>query len=284
MKTISYLGPENTHTYFAAKKKFGSKAKYVHAPTVEDVFQAVEREQADFGVVPIENSLEGAVTRTLDRFLDFRQSPVRIYGEIDQPIQHHLIMRKETPEDDIHIIYSHPQAFAQCRHWLEKHYSRAVRRERDSTADAIKDLLDEKEKSWDLNARAAIGRLELAEDNDLKSIPIPVERENRTRFLIISLRVPKRGGRSKTSLMVALKDKPGALHDTLVPFKNNRINLTKIESRPSKEKVWEYIFFIDFEGHESDLRVKKTLEALKRSVTVLRVLGSYPVGGVRGRR
>ena len=277
MPNISYLGPENTNAHFAARKKF-LKAKYVHAPTVEDVFRSVEREQADYGVVPIENSLEGAVTHTLDRFIDFRKSPVRIWGEIELPIQHCLITRPEIPADTIRVIYSHPQALAQCRTWLEKHYPRVTRRERDSTAEAIKDLFDEKEKFWDMGERAAIGRLELAKDHGLKAIPIPIDQENRTRFFVISLQVPKRSKRSKTSIMVALKDKPGALYDALMPFKKNRINLTKIESRPTKRKAWEYVFFIDFEGHETDFEVEKALEELKSSVVDFKVLGSYPVG------
>jgi len=126
--------------------------------------------------------------------------------------------------------------------------------------------------------RAAIGRRELAQEHRLQAVPIPEERENKTRFLVLGLGEPRRGRRNKTSILFALKDKPGALHDALVPFKKNRINLTKIESRPSKRKAWEYLFFIDLEGHVSEPRVKRALAALKASTSRYRVLGSYPLG------
>lgn len=278
MRTIAYLGPEKTNTHLAARKRFGASARYLHAPTVEEVFQMVEREEADFGVVPIENSIEGAVTHTLDRFIGFKKSPAQIYGEIEQPIRHCLILRRSTPREKVRIIYSHPQALAQCRHWLDKNYPHATSRETNSTAEAVEKLLSEGElRVWKLDERAAIGRYELAIGHRLSAIPIPVDRENRTRFLVISLRVPRRGRCNKTSLMFALSDKPGALYDALASFKRCGINLTKIESRPSKRKAWEYLFFIDFEGHESEPRVKRALAALARRTSDCQVLGSYPV-------
>lgn len=276
MSTIAYLGPANTNTHVAALAKFGTRHRYLHAPTVEDVFRLVEREEAEFGVVPIENSLEGAVTHTLDRFIDFKQSPVKIYGELEQPIQHYLISRRDTPRDKVRIIYSHPQALAQCHRWLAKQHPTAIRRETSSTAEAVEILL-RKRGVWKEDERAAIGRRELAQQHRFRAFPIPIERENRTRFLIIALRHPRPGRSNKTSLMFALKDKPGALHDALVPFKQNRINLTKIESRPSKRKAWEYLFFIDVEGHESEHRVQRALQALSKRTALLRVLGSYPI-------
>lgn len=270
MITVAYLGPEHTNTHVAARKRFGPRATYVHAPTVDDVFHLVEREQAEYGVVPIENSLEGAVTHTLDRFIDFKHSPVTIQGEIEQPIRHYLILEKSRVLERVAIVYSHPQALAQCRAWLEKRLPSASPSETHSTAEAVQRLLKNR------GDRAAIARRELA-GKGFRAIPIPLSADNKTRFLILGLAHPNPGQKNKTSILLALKDRPGALHDALVPFKRNGINLTKIESRPSKQKAWQYLFFIDVEGHESEPRVKRALKALAASTSLLRVLGSYPV-------
>lgn len=272
MITVAYLGPEHTNTHVAARKRFGSRATYVNAPTVEDVFRVVEREEADYGVIPIENSLEGAVTHTLDRFIDFKKSPVTIHGEVEQQIHHFLVTHPGTVPKDIRLVFSHPQALAQCRKWLSQHLPYAHLRETNSTADAINSLLYERN-----TTHAAIGRQELAKEHKLSAICIPDDRENKTRFLIIGLSLAKCGARNKTSILMALKDRPGALYDALVPFKRAGINLTKIESRPSKKKAWEYFFFIDLEGHQSEPRVKRALRALKQSTLLLKVLGSYPI-------
>ncbi len=273
MLTIAYLGPEHTNTHLAALKRFGRRGKYVHAPTVEDVFRLVERRNADYGVVPIENSLEGAVTHTLDRFIDFVDTPVKIHGEIEIPIQHYLIKSPSLEMANVKEVCSHPQALAQCAAWLSRRLPHAARLEMASTADAVISL-----RAGDNGLRrAAIGRKELAEQYRLPAIPITETRENKTRFLILGLGEPRKGKRNKTSILFALKDRPGALHDALVVFKRNRINLTKIESRPSKRKAWEYLFFIDLEGHASEPRVKRALTALQRSTSMLRVLGSYPL-------
>ena len=286
MLTVAYLGPQNTNTHRAALKRFGRRAKYLHAPTVDNIFYLVERRQATYGVVPIENSLEGAVTHTLDRFVEFVDTPVRIQGEIEQPINHYLIFHKRTHPANLKVVFSHPQALAQCHAWLEKTLHHVHLIETDSTAEAVQDLLGRKPVLKDAESGkfiypvecAAIARPELVKNRKtLRAIPIPERRENKTRFLIIGLGKPQRTRKSKTSVLVALKDQPGALHDALVPFKHHRINLTKIESRPSKRKAWEYLFFIDFEGHVEEPRVKRALQALKRSTTLLRVLGSYPM-------
>ena len=288
--TIAYLGPEKTNTHFAAMRRFGPKNKYVHAPTVDEVFHAVERGRADYGVVPVENSLEGTVTRTLDRFVDFIHTPTSIHGEIEEPIKHCLIVHSSAKLGNIKVVFSHPQVFAQCREWLEKHFHHACLYETNSTAEAVRHILS-KRRVWvrmsgpgsgekaEPHERAAIGRRELAmgRGKKLKAISIPEERDNKTRFLIIGLGKAHRGRRNKTSILFALKDRPGALHDALMPFKRNQINLTKIESRPSKRKAWEYLFFIDFVGHVEESRVKRALKALQRSTSVLRVLGSYPI-------
>lgn len=276
VRTVAYLGPEKTNTHLAARKRFGARCRYLHAPTVEDVFQLVEREQANFGVVPIENSLEGAVTHTLDRFIDFQRSPALIYGEIELPIRHCLLTRAGTSREKIRVIYSHPQALAQCRRWLDRNFPAATRRETRSTAEAVEDLL-RADGIWKRDERAGIGSPELAKEHRLKTLAVPIDRENRTRFLVVALAKPAMGRRNKTSLLFALKDRPGALHDALVPFKRHGINLTKIESRPTKRRAWEYIFFVDFEGHESEPRVKRALAELSRRTAEFRVLGSYPL-------
>ena len=273
MLTVAYLGPENTNTHIAAQVRFGRRNAYLHAPTVDDVFHLVERRRAQFGVVPIENSLEGAVTHTLDRFIDFVDTPVRIQGEIEQSIQHYLIIQPDVSLIDIKEVCSHPQALAQCAGWLGRRLPRVARLEVSSTADAVSSLQAAEHRRH----RAAIGRKELAETYGFKAIAIPDTRENKTRFLILGMGNPQKGRHHKTSILFALKDKPGALHDALVPFKRQRINLTKIESRPSKRKAWEYLFFIDLEGHASEPRVKRALTTLERSTSLLRILGSYPV-------
>ena len=271
MSTVAYLGPENTNTHTAAQRRFGRGVKYVHAPTGEEVFHLVERGQAQHGVVPVENSLEGAVTRTLDRFIDVPQTRVQIHGEIEAPIHHFLIRHRITPLEDVRVVYSHPQALAQCRKWLHQHLPRIVQRETNSTADAVQYVLQER-------AGAAIGRKELVKRYaGLVASKIPDARDNKTRFLVLGLGTAPRGKRHKTSLLFALKDKPGALHDALVPFKTHKLNLTKIESRPSKQKAWEYLFLIDVEGHQSDAKLQKALTALRKHTSRFQVLGSYPV-------
>ena len=286
MQTIAYLGPEKTNTHLAALKAFGRGSRYVHAPTIEDVFHLVERRHADCGVVPIENSLGGAVTHTLDRFIDFLDTPVKIQGEIEQPIRHSLLLPRGSTLAKVSVVYSHPQAFEQCHKWLHAQLKHVVRSETTSTAEAVRYLLRAKvgaaSPPWTVRERAAIAPKALADEHRLKAIAIPEERENTTRFLVLGLGEPPRGRRNKTAILVGLKDKPGALHAALVPFKRERINLTKIESRPSRRKAWEYLFFIDVEGHESEPRVRRALRALERSTSLLRILGSYP--GARGVR
>lgn len=275
MNTVGYLGPENTYTHLAALSHFSKKARYIHAPTIEDVFRLVEREEVDAGVVPVENSLEGAVAHTLDRFIDFRRSPVKICGEIELSIQHALILHTGIALESIAVVYSHPQALAQCDSWLRRNLPTAHRMETASTAEAVNRVISSTVGSWGLRERAAIARKE-ALKKGLKAISIPNERMNKTRFLILGLNASKRAARIKTSVLFALKDQPGALHDALAPFRQNNINLSKIESRPSKQEVWKYLFFVDFVGHESSPKAQKALRALKARTAFVKVLGSYP--------
>lgn len=274
MLTVAYLGPEKTHTHEAAIAHFGKRhVKYIHAPTIDDVFSLVERRVANHGVVPVENSLEGAVTHTLDRFVDFVDTPVRIQGEIQRPIKHYLIMKRKWRLSDVKIVFSHSQALAQCRRWLNQNLPYAIKREVDSTARAVWIASHPHQK----NPVAAIGRRELARRRGTKVLGIPLEQANKTRFLILGIGEVARGRRNKTAVLFSLKDKPGALHDALVPFKKHKLNLTRIESRPSKRKAWQYLFFIDVEGYELDVRMKRALKALKKRTHDCKILGSYPV-------
>ncbi|MCX7794385.1 MAG: prephenate dehydratase, partial [Thermodesulfovibrionales bacterium] len=224
-------------------------------------------DRAHFGVVPIENSTEGVVSYTLDMFMDF---DLYISGEIMLEISHNLL--SITGErSKIKRIYSHPQATAQCRRWLEKNMPGIEIIEATSTAKAAELA------SKDPEGAAIAGDL-AAQYYNLEFVERHIEdfKDNYTRFLVISKTMVPRTGRDKTSIMVSLKDRPGALHDLLTPFKDYRINLTKIESRPSKLKAWQYIFFIDLEGHTEDSRVKKALEKVKDICVDFRILGSYP--------
>ncbi len=264
---IACLGPLATFTHLAAIKHFGSSAIYLPEESIKAVFEAVSRDRAHYGVVPIENSTEGVVSYTLDMFMDF---DLFISGEIMLEINHNLLSLSGD-RGKIKRIYSHPQATAQCRRWLEKNMPGIEIIEATSTARAAELA------SRDPEGAAIAGDL-AAQYYDLEFVERHIEdfKDNYTRFLVISKTMVPRTGKDKTSLMLSLKDRPGALHDLLSPFKEQKINLTKIESRPSKTKAWQYIFFIDLEGHVEDSRVKKALERVKDICLDFKILGSYP--------
>ncbi len=279
MTTVAYLGPENTDTHLAALQKFGKRNRYLHEPTVDDVFRLVERRTAAFGVVPIENSLEGPVTHTLDRFLDGKNSPVRIAGEFEFSIRHYLITQPAVRLPEVEVVYSHPQALAQCRSWIAAHLPRRVElAETNSTSEAVNVVVHKgrPRHAFSVKHLAAIGRKEAAEHYDLKATAIADSRLNKTRFLILSLREPAKARRSKTSILFASKDRPGALYDALGSFTRERINLTKIESRPRQNEPWRYMFYVDFEGHCQDLPSEAALMGLLRHTSFIKLLGSYP--------
>lgn len=265
--TVAYLGPSATFTHLAASKKFGSSAEYLPESTIREVFEAVTRGKAQYGVVPIENSNEGVVNYTLDMFVD---SDLKIAFEIMLQISHNLLS-KSGSRADIKKIYSHPQAKAQCRDWLEKNFPGVPIIEELSTAAAAKRV------SKDPVAAAVASEL-AASIYNLQFIEKGIEdyKSNFTRFLIIAKESLPRTGKDKTSVMLSIKDKAGALYSILRPFAKHKINLTKIESRPSKRRAWEYIFFIDMEGHIEDKGVKKAIRDLTEECLFLKVLGSYP--------
>ena len=264
---VAYLGPRATFTHMACMQKFGSSAQYVPVNSIKDVFSEVERGRAHFGVVPIENTTEGVVNHTLDMFID---SNLLIYGEVLQEVSHHLLS-KSGVVDEMTKIYSHPHAIAQCRNWLETNLPHVLVSEVASTARAAEICAD------DPSAGAIASEL-AAQLYGLKVIESRIEdnMNNFTRFLVLSQKPPERTGKDKTSLMLSVKDKVGALYDLLRPFASHGLNMTKIESRPSRRKAWEYIFFVDVEGHMEEERVKKAIEEIKGRCLFMKVLGSYP--------
>ena len=267
-QTVAYLGPPATFTHLAALQKFGESAEYIPANSIKDVFDEVERGRIRFGVVPVENSTEGVVNHTLDLLVD---SPLVIYGEVMFEVAHNVLSKANSLEQ-IKTVYSHPQAIAQCRKWLEANLPLAAIVEEPSTARAAERCVE------DLTAGAIASEL-AAEVYGLQILRSRIEDNihNSTRFLILSQRGSERTGKDKTSIIVSAKDRVGALYDMIRPFSSFGINMTKIESRPTRRKVWEYLFFMDLEGHQDDDRLKKALEEVKGRCLFLKVLGSYPI-------
>ncbi|MFH1478981.1 MAG: prephenate dehydratase [Candidatus Omnitrophota bacterium] len=266
---IAYLGPEATFTNLAAIKKFGSQVKYSPCNSITGVFRDVEVGKSDYGVVPVENSVEGAVSHTLDMFID---SDLKICSEVLLDISHNLIGKSSIKA--VKRVYSNPNVFGQCRIWLDSHLPYAEQVEVPSTSKAAEIASREK-------GSAAIASILAAEKYKLRVLEKDIEdsANNITRFLVIGQHIPSPTKNDKTSVMFYGKERIGALHDMLGPFKKNKINLTKIESRPSKKKVWEYYFFVDMEGHYEDKSVKKALKELENLKGIyLKILGSYPIG------
>ena len=265
---IAYLGPQASFSHLAALKRFGSQVNYMACNSIADVFLEIERDSADYGVVPIENSIEGAVTHTLDMLVD---SDLKICAQVILDISHNLLAR--CPKHKIKKIYSNPQVFGQCRIWLQKNLPQAELIEVSSTTRAAQIAGCEKN-------NASISSLLAAKIYNLKVLAQDIEDSphNITRFFVIGKTDAKRTGNDKTSILFSIKDKVGALHEMLLPFKKYRINLTKIESRPSKKKAWDYYFFVDLGGHIEEAGVKKALSELESKCKFLKVLGSYPLG------
>jgi chorismate mutase/prephenate dehydratase len=264
---IAYLGPQATFTHLAAIKKFGQQLEYAPCDSISAVFREVEKQNCDYGVVPIENSIEGAVTHTLDMLID---SDLRICAQIVMNISHNLLAN--CTKKDIKRIYSNPQVFAQCRLWLQKNFPKAELIDASSTTRAAQIARGEKN-------CACIASILAARVYGLGVLAKNIEDSpsNLTRFLVISASaLGEPSGNDKTSIVFSIKDRVGALHDMLVPFKKYHINLTKIESRPSKKRVWDYYFFLDLEGHIWDKDVAKALKELEEKAKYLKILGSYP--------
>ncbi|MFQ5997847.1 MAG: prephenate dehydratase [Candidatus Bathyarchaeia archaeon] len=266
---VAYLGPAGTYTEQAMINYFvDSVPKYQTCGTLLDIFRAVTSNKALYGVVPLENSTDGSVNATLD--LLYRED-LKICGEVEEEVRHCLIVRPKTTLQSVKVVISHPQALAQCRDFLVKHFPHAKTMEADSTASAVRITARAKDAAAIGSERAArTSRLKIALDN------IADNPNNFTRFAVIAKNDAVPTGNDKTSTVFAMKNVAGALHKALEPFAKRRINLTKIESRPTRDKPWEYIFFMDFEGHHSDRLCNEALEEMKKFCQLFKLLGSYP--------
>lgn len=265
---VAYLGPQATYTHLASLEKFGDSVKHIACNSIPDVFAEVERGGCDYGVVPVENSTEGIISHTLDMFIE---SDLKICSEIIIEISHNLLANCRM--DEIKKVYSNPQVFGQCRFWLEGNLSGRELIEVSSTSTAAQLAFSEG------NAAAIASELAGKRYNlGVLASSIEDSPHNVTRFLVIGKTIVKPTHRDKTSIMFSIKDRVGALHAMLTPFKENEINLTKIESRPSRKKAWDYYFFVDLEGHCEDKKVAKALKRLEEECQYLKVLGSYPRG------
>jgi chorismate mutase/prephenate dehydratase len=264
--TIAYFGPEATFTHQAAIQKFGASLDYSAQKTIGDVFTEVAKKSADYGVVPVENSTEGVVTHTLDMFVD---SELKIVSQIVLHIQQCLMSNAKLAQ--IKKLYVHPQSLAQCRRWLAKNLPRVEIVETSSNARSAE--LAAKEKF-----SGALGGALAAQKYGLKILAQDVQDNsvNVTRFIVLGRQCSPPTGDDRTSLMISVADKAGALHEAIAAFRKFKINLTKIESRPSKRKAWEYFFFIDCAGHFQDTKVAKAIQHLGKHCNFVKILGSYP--------
>lgn len=265
---VAYLGPEGTFTQAATMKHFGHAVISRPMAAIDEVVREVVAGAVNFGVVPVENSTEGAVNHTLDSFLEH---DIVICGEVELRIHHHLLVGENTKTDAITRIYSHAQSLAQCRKWLDAHYPNVERIAVSSNADAARRVKGE----W--NSAAIAGDM-AASLYGLQRLAEKIEDrpDNSTRFLIIGSQAVPPTGDDKTSIIVSMRNKPGALHDLLMPFHRNGVDLTRIETRPSRSGKWTYVFFIDFVGHMHDPLIKGVLEEIGDDAVAVKVLGSYP--------
>ncbi|MBI5682821.1 MAG: prephenate dehydratase [Deltaproteobacteria bacterium] len=265
----AFLGPKATFTHMACLQYFGKSSELIPVKEIADVFDEVERDRVDYGVVPIENTTEGVVSHTFDMFVS---SNLKISAEIMLEISLSLLNRTGSILD-VKKVYSHSHAIAECREWLKNNLPNAVLVETSSTAVAAQTVVDDPD-------AAAIASENAAELYDLKIVEKKIEDHlnNLTRFLVVGKTSPKKTGSDKTSILFSVKDSPGILFKMLKPFAERGINLTKIESRPQKKKAWEYIFFLDMDGHISDEKVSDALKELETNCSFVKVLGSYPKG------
>ena len=268
--TVAYLGPRGTFSERAALKHFGLAAEALPSASIDEVFRAVESGAADFGVVPVENSTEGAVGRSLDLM---PQTPMQVCGEVIVRI-HHNLMAKAPPADygEIRRVFSHGQSLGQCHEWLNNNLPHAERIAVASNAEAARRAAEEP-------ASAAVAGEMAAAHYGLQILAHNIEDEpnNTTRFLILGDYRPKPSGRDRTSLVLSARNRAGAVYEMLTPFARRGVSMTKFESRPSRVALWEYLFFVDIEGHRDDPQVAEALEEVGRIAGYIKVLGSYPM-------
>ncbi len=264
---IAFLGPEGTFTQAAALKHFGHSVHTQPFGAIPDVFREVESGSCQYGVVPVENSSEGVISHTLDMFLS---SPLCICGEVTLRINHNL-MSTAADLEAIRVVYSHSQSLAQCRGWLDRHLPKAERIAVGSNAEAARLVSDRSE-------AAAIAGETAAELYGLRLLAQNIEDEpgNTTRFLVIGRQAVAPSGNDKTSLLLSTKNEAGGLHRLLSPLAEHGVSMTRIESRPSRRGIWDYVFFVDIEGHQEDAPVARALADLERAAGMYKVLGSYP--------
>ncbi len=269
--SVAYLGPQGTFTEAAALKRFGHAQKGVPCASIDDVFRKVESGEAKYGVVPVENSTEGAIGRTLDLLM---QSPLSLCGEVLLAV-HQCLLTNEADLSSIKRVYSHPQSLGQCQDWLNAHLPNAERISVASNAEAASLAAKEKHS-------AAIAGIQAAERFNIPVLSANIEDDprNTTRFLVIGKQEVAASGRDKTSLVMSAINRPGAVHDLLVPLAKHGVSMSKLESRPAKSGLWEYVFFVDIEGHQTDEKVAAALKELKAVAAFVKVLGSYPVASL----
>jgi len=271
--SIAFLGPIGTYTEEAALKQFGQGRQAVVCGTIDEVFRTLEADQADYAVVPVENSTEGAVGLTLDLLL---ASSLKVCGEVTLPI-HHCLLSKQADVSKISHVFAHGQSLAQCHEWLNRTLPGVEREAVTSNAFAaqmIHDLV-----ASDDTFAAAIASKRAAELFELNVLAENIEDDpkNTTRFLVLSKHDVAPSGQDKTSLALTTKNKPGAMVDLLEPFSRHGVSMTKLETRPSKQGLWDYVFFIDIEGHQADEKVAAAIQELTERASEVKVLGSYPV-------
>jgi chorismate mutase/prephenate dehydratase len=268
--SVAFLGPEGTFTHAAALKHFGHFVQAQPLAAIDEVFREVESGQANYGVVPIENSTEGMVNHTLDSFVD---SPLYVAGEVKLRIHHNLLCSTEVDIASAKRVYAHQQALAQCRKWLDSHCPQIERVAVSSNGEAARLATEE-------DGVFAIASQMAAEHYGLQTLARNIEDnpDNTTRFLIIGSEVVPPSGDDKTSIMVSVKNKPGALYHVLEPFHRHDVSMTRLETRPSNSGTWAYVFYIDFEGHVADDEVKAVIQEISPEAVEIKHLGSYPVG------
>jgi chorismate mutase/prephenate dehydratase len=270
---VAVLGPIGTFCEQAAVEYFGSAVELIYCNNFDEVFHATAAGTAQYGVVGVENSTEGAVARSLDLFL---RTPVHVVGEVSLLVRHNLLRQSPTLEG-VEVVMAHPQALGQCQNWLTQHLPNAERRAVSSNAEGAR--LAASEPNW-----AALASERAASQFGLHVVSHAIQDEafNRTRFAIVclpqTLATPAATGHDCTSLVVSVPNKPGAVHDLLVPLKQNGVSMTRFESRPAKSGQWEYVFYIDLDGHISQPHVAKALSELQGMCAFYKVIGSYPVG------
>ena len=267
-KTISFLGPEASYSHIAALTHFRHSGNFIEQPNLHEIFREVDKNESHFGVVPVENSIEGAVTHTLDLFTNF---DLNICAEHYEPVSHDLLSITGEPKD-VKKICSHPQALAQCRSWLKKKFSQAQLIETGSTSKAA--LLARE----DINT-AVIASKQAAHIYELQIVESKIEdiSGNITRFLVIGKDLPEPSGNDKTSIMFAVSHIPGALFRALAPIDKAGLNMLKLESRPTRHQNWSYYFFLDIEGHQQDQPLVEAINEIRKFSLSLKILGSYPV-------